>query len=590
MEWYICFYLSLLVLIGSAVWSLILSRRKYKRGRVINAPRALLIGVVLASLLLFFPIYHNEFSESNFKITEILLYAIYNTVRLFTINSDFSFVTDNIVFLDSWLKTGYKVLSLVLYVAAPIMTFGFVLSFFKNLSAYKKYILRFHSDVYIFSTLNERSLSLAQSLIANNKKRTIVFAGINKNDGKNNEELIERAYAIGAICFKKEITSINFSRFHSKQKEFRFFVCSDNDSDNIEQTLLLISDYKDRKNTYLYIFSDSVESELIINNIDSGCIKFRRIDEIRSLICRTLYDRGYEIFKNAYETDEGSKKITAVIIGIGRYGTEMLKSLSWFCQMDGYTAEINAFDKAENAEKVFESLCPELMDKRYNGNFSVEGDAKYKIQFHSGADVNSSDFDNSILSLNNITYVFVSLGDDELNISVSVKLRSMFERVGIHPQIQTVVYSSQKKKSLEGIRNSQKQLYDIEFIGDMETSFSESVILSSDIESAALARHKKWGEKDTFWKYEYNYRSSVASVIHKKMKIACGIPGADKAVEQRNDEEKKNIRVLEHSRWNAYMRSEGYCYAPVRNDLAKTHPNLVPFDRLSAEEQMKDDD
>ena len=590
MEWYIFFFISLFVFIGSVVWAICLSRLKYKSGRIINAPKALLIGIVLTAFLLFFPIYYNEFADSDFRITEILLFSLYNIVRLFTINCDFSLITDNIVFLDRWLKTGYTVLTLVLFVAAPLMTFGFVLSFFKNLSSYIKYILKFHSEIYIFSNLSERSLSLAQSLISNNKKRTIVFAGVYKDDDKINDELLDGAYEIGAICFKKEITSINFDIFHRKQKKISFFLCSDNDSDNIEQSLLLASDYKDRENTSLYVFSKSLECELIINNTDTGCIKVRRIDEVSSLIYRTLYDRGYEIFKNAYETNDGSKKINAVIIGVGRYGTEMLKSLSWFCQMDGYTVEINAFDKEKNAEKVFKSLCPELMDERHNGNFSVEDDAKYKINFYSGADVNSSDFDNSILSLNNITYVFVSLGDDELNISVSVKLRTMLRRAGVNPQIQSVVYSSQKKKALDGVRNSKKQPYDIEFIGDMETSFSESVILSSDIESAALARHKKWGEEDTFRKYEYNYRSSVASVIHKKMKIACGIPGADKAVEQRNDEEKMRIRVLEHNRWNAYMRSAGYCYSPVRDELAKTHPNLVPFNELPEEIKKNDDD
>ena len=38
------------------------------------------------------------------------------------------------------------------------------------------------------------------------------------------------------------------------------------------------------------------------------------------------------------------------------------------------------------------------------------------------------------------------------------------------------------------------------------------------------------------------------------------------------------------------MRSEGYVFAPKRNDLAKTHPCLIEFDKLTLEEQEKDDD
>ena len=53
--------------------------------------------------------------------------------------------------------------------------------------------------------------------------------------------------------------------------------------------------------------------------------------------------------------------------------------------------------------------------------------------------------------------------------------------------------------------------------------------------------------------------------------------------------------MLEHNRWNAYMRSEGYVYGGTpepegRNDLAKMHNCLVRFELLSPEDKAKDDD
>ena len=100
----------------------------------------------------------------------------------------------------------------------------------------------------------------------------------------------------------------------------------------------------------------------------------------------------------------------------------------------------------------------------------------------------------------------------------------------------------------------------------------------------------KWGEEEQFWKYEYNYRSSIASAIHRKMKILCKMSGIEKPIEQRTEEEIWALRELEHRRWNAYIRSEGYTYAEERNNLAKTHHCLIPFYDLPLKEQKKDDD
>ena len=79
------------------------------------------------------------------------------------------------------------------------------------------------------------------------------------------------------------------------------------------------------------------------------------------------------------------------------------------------------------------------------------------------------------------------------------------------------------------------------------------------------------------------------------MKKLCGIKGIEKVPQERTEQELWSIRILEHCRWNAYMRSEGYVYGGTvensgRYDLAKTHNCLVPFADLPLKEQEKDDD
>ena len=103
----------------------------------------------------------------------------------------------------------------------------------------------------------------------------------------------------------------------------------------------------------------------------------------------------------------------------------------------------------------------------------------------------------------------------------------------------------------------------------------------------------KWGKEEEFWNFEYNYRSSVASAIHMKARVGCGIAGADKKEEELTLEERNIIEVLEHKRWNTYMRAEGYIYSgstekSSRNDLGKMHHDLVDFSSLSEEDKRKD--
>ena len=64
-------------------------------------------------------------------------------------------------------------------------------------------------------------------------------------------------------------------------------------------------------------------------------------------------------------------------------------------------------------------------------------------------------------------------------------------------------------------------------------------------------------------------------------------------VNELTEEERTAIEKLEHRRWNAYMRSEGYIYSgshdkASRNDLGKMHHDLIEYDQMDDEEKRKD--
>lgn len=599
---------SALILLICIIAALKLRKTGYKPGRVIDSSKCLFIGVVLSTIIMFIPIYTVKFKSSDCGIFETVLISIHNMIRLFVVDGDFDFITSNLPnSVSPWIVKIYVALFAVLFVLAPILTFGFLLSFFKDVSAYRKWIcnkaiLNHKSEIYVFSELNDKSIALAKSFYRKKPKKTfIAFTDVFENEEKD-YELIERAKKLRAACFKKDITAIDF--FDRRKKDnVKLFVLSENNSENIVQVLKLYEKYKNYENFTVFFFSTQSESEIYLVNAykdigtnESKGMKIRRVNEVQSLIYYNLYETGYEnIFQSALSSEnrEG-KQINAVVVGMGLHGTEMTKALTWFCQMDGYRVKIDSFDKDELAEEKFTSQCPELI--KYSDN-NIPTESKYSLAIHSSMDADTISFDSFISKLCKTTYVFVALGDDEKNLSVSVKLRSLFERMNISPVIQTIIYNSDVKKLLGGIKNFKKQEYNIDFIGDIESQYSDEVILNSEVEEQAKKLHLKYAKdrEEDFWRYDYNYRSSTARVIHRKMKKLCGMAEIDKPADERSAEARENLRVLEHRRWNAFVRSEGYIYGGTtdkkgRNDLAKTHNCLVTYDKVPEENKINDDD
>lgn len=590
----VCGLISGAILIASSIYFIALLANKYKHGRFLTPLYVLFTGCFAAVLTLMLPLIDLSFIPKDVNsvlrgVARFIL-AMHNTLQVFTIDIEAQDILESI---QSALPgfTAYFMMMSFLMILCPLLTLSFILSLVKNISAYLRLFMSYRRDWYVFSELNNKSIALARDLRKNHKKAAIIFTDVFGKDEEKSYELIEEAKEICAICFKKDIVTINL-RQHYKKTQTVFFTIGVDETENVDQALKLINIYKNSVNIRLFVFSKSVYGEILLTKADKGNVKVRRINEVRSLVNRLLYERGEELFENAKPLADGTKKVSCVIVGLGQHGTQMLKALTWYCQMDGYSVEIDAFELDKNAEDRFSVQAPELMSKDYNGVFVPE-EAEYTIRIHSGYDVTTKRFADVVSKLNDATYVFISLGSDEANITTAVEMRVLFERMKIKPVIQTVVCNSEAKKALSGITNHRGQAYDIDFIGDTADSYSENVIMNSALEADALRRHMKWGEEEEFWQYEYNYNSSVASAIHAKARIACGINGATKKEEELTPEETATIQKLEHRRWNAYMRSEGYVYSGCpekssRNDLAKMHNDLVNFSLLTEEEKRKD--
>lgn len=590
MSYYICFVVSVLFLLIGVITTLRLRNGKNKSAlRPVNC---LMIAVFFASSSLFYPIYETEFHGDYAATLKTLLISMHNAIRLFIVDGEFDIINDNITSAIGEIWISYSVLAAILFVFAPILTFSVILSLIKNAYAYGAYLFSYFKDVYVFSELNDESIVLASSIKKNHPKAAIVYTDVFESNDEQSYELMQKARKLIALFFKGDIEYINYS-IHSRNKKIVFFTIGHDETENIRQAMALIGQYKERDNVELYVFSSTSEGELLLADIDKGSMKVRRINENTAMINRYLYESGDAIFDGAVHDDKNVRSINVMLVGMGKYGTEMLKTLSWFCQMDGYRLFIDAYDRKVDVLDRFTAICPELISNEHNGVFD-KNDAEYIINIHSGVDVDTHTFQRMVLiGERETSFVYVALGDDNENVRVSTNLRVMFERKGIHPRIVTIVEDSHVNSGLQKIHNFSGQPYNIDFIGSLEETYSEEAIMGSDLENEALQRHLKWGNEEEFWKYEYNYKSSVATTIHTKMKRHCGIAGADKREEDLTDEEKLSLEQLEHRRWNAYMRSEGYVYSgspysESRNNLGKMHHSLIPYLELSEEDKRKD--
>lgn len=559
-----------------------------------------LAGFFISALIIFFPIYYHCYFNSDSQVLRIIksvLLSIHNTMRLFILDGDFEIIktTINSTTVSVGLDKAYSVYAAILFVVAPVLTAGFVLSFFKNVSATVKYHLSPKSDIYVMSELNERSIVLAEDILTNPEvkgRKLVVFTGVFEKEDEENSELIEQAKHLGAICFKKDVTEISLKPKARGIKRKIYFV-GDNEDQNVKQALTMIPTCRNNpmlntKDTHMYVMSSSVESEVLLNSADNGHLHVRRVRRARNFAIDTL--KKYSIFDTQL-TKEGKKLISIVIVGLGHYGMELLKAICWCGQMDGYILQIHVFDVSCNLEKKIESVAPEII--KYNHK-QIEGEPFYDIFFHEMVDANSQDFLNELSSIKDISTVYACLGDDELNISTAMRMRMQFTRDAINfgrvqPNIYAIVYSSIKSDTFNqngGLKSIKGVDYDITFIGSMKERYALSFIEQNELEEEGLKYHLAWAntEKEveeaklTYEKYEYYRRSSVSKALHVYYRRQLGLMNI-------SDLEDK---ILEHKRWNAYTRAEGYVYNAVKDDIAKTHPDLIPYDKLSEREKLKD--
>ena len=151
---------------------------------------------------------------------------------------------------------------------------------------------------------------------------------------------------------------------------------------------------------------------------------------------------------------------------------------------------------------------------------------------------------------------------------------------------------------------------EVHCFGSAEELFTSELVVGSGLNGTAIRMHEiyrsstkgytpTWAELSSFTR-----RSNIASAEHLRVKVRI-LLGEDaireesltKDICQRaydvfvsaDETTKERYRRIEHERWMRFHSMNNWTYAEKRNNAARLHPLLVPYDILSREDQLKND-
>ncbi len=501
---------------------------------------------------------------------------------------------------------------ILLTILTPIAFGGLIASFFEGLFSFIWFYSTKHfCDIFYFSDLNDKSLLLAKDIRRHQKHSLIVFCN---KDKKQETSLLQDAKYNRFILLSR--SELSFAE-NSKHKRY-FFEMSKDEAKNVSTASSLVDIYKtllgekpegdqnaqikkkwDEKqskilqNNVIFIFSVNETVYSFIDNYDKKKGNARPVNIIilnrfRAAFCNVLLNRPlYKCLKN------GRKDFFITVIGAGKCGAEIIKACIWCTQLGSeYSTKIKVIDKnATLLESQFKKNCPELISDYYDISFydcDVTTDNFYKLLEKECADTN---------------YITVSTGFDDDNLKIAMDVRRFYLQSSKNYENEPMINIFFEGDAYLSAMKEVFEEYHIETYGSDKEFYSYSLVVNSDVEKLAINSNCiYYGEKSHLEKlYEYytakeidrdSNRANAIHLVYKLFLLGYGIIKKSEATPEQiaksaeylrqlkviteeniepseyttSNKQKANLARIEHERWNAYYRSEGW--------------TGIPFDRL----------
>ncbi len=365
-----------------------------------------------------------------------------------------------------------------------------------------------------------------------------------------------------------------------------------------------------------YLFYRTEGSELILDHIDGELSKaygkkeplckekplIISVNEYQRLACNLMMDKPLYAALDAGEQDG---KLQVTIFGAGAIGTELFLAVYWCGQMLHHALHITvvAKEKEEEFYAKINNINPDILKTAEEGNELLRiypGERSdcaapyFKLEYVQ-ADLQKNDLMKKLVAegkngrIVDSDYFMVALGSDKENLEMAEKLG---RNVTIHRADQKkkpapvafVLYDDALRKSVSYARSG-SEMSGVDFypFASLDETFDIRRIVFENIQDDAQKINDTYraavADKMSK-KYEklasdpYSAWADIARAIHLQYKAFCTVPPADdtkeenispvdrykEMVKQDNSPLRTSHKIawLEHRRWNAFMRAQGF--------------------------------
>ncbi len=642
----VCLALAVIGLIAfSCVWS---GEKHAKTQKDHTVFRFWKFGLLLFSgaSLLFGGNYIHGISDAPSGIRNVLE-SVYGTLKLFFAGGDIGDWT----ITDMWLKAIYSILYFAVCALAVIFTATTVLSFFHDRAEMRKLgRIGNRRNLYVFNEPNEKALSIAQS-VKDSQAVAFVFCNADENDFTFMEQVKKLPLS---FCLKNDVTEVyqQLQQGRAAKRDdrctHRYFLLKEDQPENVRQAIAVAEAEQNRKRpsavVQMFVFAQGVANGRVLDGLHNTLCKkhpdcmVRRISPAfmlaKNVVTYDAYDED-NTERLLVDRNNPDQDLTVLIVGMGQYGLEIAKMLTWFYQRKDGHITVHLTDRATGMYDRLKVSHMDWVDYRHFG--AADDDSCFCVIVHEGMDVYSTKFEQLLKNeLAAPDAVYVALGDDDLNIEAAYYIRGLLDRIHYqdiassyrspsadHPYIRfcdgnvhdsvkifSVVHDDKRCDNLlkSDMNAALDEQYHIQFVGRNSEVFCFNNIYPEDVENTAKGDHIKRqniGKSQDY--HEYFHLSSLTNSYHKVfMKYLYGSAYMQDA--------NRDVRMrVANKRWNAYMRAGGYrCVdtdmtAQRREELfvgngrsverlwrrGTWHNSIVPFSQKGPQEQknnLKDEE